>query len=794
VTAEVDDAVLRRRLPPANAVLDAPVGGRVDILRDHAGVPHVYAAATLDLYFGLGFAMAQDRLWQMDRLRRRALGTQAEILGPAYVRSDLLHRAVGIPRIAECEAQRIDEATRGILDSFVRGINHHIEQCGKDLPIEFELLDYAPEPFTVRDTLAIMRAESWSLNGRLYTLTIAEAARLLPESLRAAYLTPEAPDNRILPPGSPYPEVDAQATQPLQAGLLGMGDGSGSNNWAISAGHTASGQALLCSDPHQPFWVPSSWYEYAVHGPQDDAAGAAHPGVPGLWWGANGAIAWGITNNAASARDLYREQVHPTDARLYRDGQDWRQFEEYDVEIRVRGQAAVHHTQRSTVRGPIVNHTLQSIDDSGADDAPLALRWVGQEHFDDVRAAIAVGRARTWADFRTALRDWGVAVFNFGFADSTGQVGYQCAGRVPIRGRQVRGYREANEPADTWQGYVPFEGLPSVLNPERGYVASANERVAADDYPYPLHGSWASGYRAERIRQALAPDGAFDRAQAIALQNDVKNCRAERLCPPLVEWLALEAQPDVVLFRDTLSNWDYRYTTDSCAPALFETFMEVWQQRVMREHFPVHLQPLVRGQTGPAATLIEGGDLDWFQPVTVPPAAATLATPAAASPAAASPAAATRAPNTELRAELVAAAVSAMQLVRERFGAQPRDWQWGAVHRAHWLHPLSTPERTWLDIGPQPVDGGVDTLRSTGLGQPAFAAASGAEYRLVVDFAQPDQFLAVQNIGNSGQPGSPHYADQFPAWLAGTYHVVQLKRADVERDLEGTTVLEPSGP
>jgi penicillin amidase len=135
-----------------------------------------------------------------------------------------------------------------------------------------------------------------------------------------------------------------------------------------------------------------------------------------------------------------------------------------------------------------------------------------------------------------------------------------------------------------------------------------------------------------------------------------------------------------------------------------------------------------------------------------------------------------------------------MQLVRERFGAQPRDWQWGTVHRAHWLHPLSTPERTWLDIGPQPVDGGVDTLRSTGLGQPAFAAASGAEYRLVVDFAQPDQFLAVQNIGNSGQPGSPHYADQFPAWLAGTYHVVQLKRADVERDLEGTTVLEPSGP
>jgi penicillin amidase len=572
-----------------------------------------------------------------------------------------------------------------------------------------------------------------------------------------------------------------------------MGDGSGSNNWAVSAAHSAAGQSLLCSDPHQPLWVPSSWYEYAVHGPQDDAAGAAHPGVPGLWWGSNGAIAWGITNNAASTRDLYREQVHPQDPGLYRDGDSWRPFEECDVEIRVRGQASVHHTQRSTVRGPIVNHTLQTIDQDGRGDAPLALRWVGQEHLDDARAAIAVGRARSWAEFRTALRDWGVAVFNFGFADAAGHVGYQCAGRVPIRGRTVRGYREANEPADAWQGYIPFDGLPSVFDPERGYVASANERVAADDYPYPLHGSWASGYRAERIRQALEADLSFDREHAVALQNDTKSCRAERLCPPLVAWLAQATAPDVVLLRDTLSEWDYQYAMDSCAPTLFEAFMEVWQERVMREHFPAHLLPVVRGQSGPAARLIERGDLDWFNPAT--PSAATAssgtASPAAASPATASPADAAR--GSQLRAELVAAAVDAMEQVRARFGEQPSQWQWGAVHRAYWLHPLSTPERTWLDIGPQSVDGGVDTLRNTGLAPSTFSATSGAEYRLVVDFADPDRFLAVQNIGNSGQPGSPHYADQFPAWLEGTYHTVSLRREDVERDLEGTTILKSKG-
>jgi penicillin amidase len=751
-------ASLRRRVPPASASLSGAVNGRIEILRDRTGVPHVYAGSTADVYFGLGFAMAQDRLWQMDRLRRRALGRQAEILGQEYVESDLMHLAVGIPEIAASEVDRTDAQTRSILESFVAGINRQIESCGPELPVEFGLLEYEPEPFTVRDTIAILRAEWWSLNGRLRTLTIAEAARLLPDELRAAYLEPEASEIRILPPGSPYPAADP-SIQPPTTGWAGTGDSTGSNNWAVAGSHAASGHALLAGDPHQPFWVPSSWYEYALHGPDDDAAGAGHPGVPGLWWGLNGGIAWAITNNAASTRDLYREQIHPTDPGLYRDGDTWRRFDERTVEVRVRGQKSpTRHTQRSTARGPIVNHVVPTLEVGG--DAPLALRWVGQEHLDDVRAAVAIGRARDWETFRTALRDWALAVFNFVYADSSGRVGYQCAGRVPIRGRVVRGYRDANEPADQWRGSIPFEALPYVVDPPRGYVASANERAAPDDYPYPLYGSWGGGYRSERLRQALKGNKALDRAQSVALQNDVKSCRAERLCPLLVRWLAQAQDPDVVELRGVLSAWDWRYTTDSTAPTLFDTFMEVWQDRVARVRFPEELVPLVRGQGGPAARLIERGDLAWF--------------------------------GGDVRAELEAAARETLERVRTRHGADPAGWQWGHVHQAHWRHPLSTPERDWLDVGPAPVDGGADTVRNSGAGQPPFAAASGAEYRMVVDFAEPTQFLAVQNIGNSGQPGSPHYADQFAAWLAGEYHVVALRRSDVERDLEGVTIIDPS--
>ena len=374
------------------------VGGRVEILRDGSGIPHVYAASTQDLYFGLGVAMAEDRLWQMDRLRRRALGRQAEILGPAYLASDIAHLTVGIDRIAAGEADAMDDATRGVVASLVAEINRQIELMGRDLPLEFGQLGYEPEPFTVRDVVAIARGIWWSLNGRIDRIVAAEAARLLPEQFRGLYLTPEASENRVLQHAA------------------GTDDATGSNNWALHGSRTTGGKPVLCGDPHQPFWVPSSWYEYALHGPEDDVAGAGHPGFPGLWWGSNGRIAWAITNNMASTRDLYVEEVDPADPHRYRDGDAWRTFEERRLDIKVRGAAAQALTIRSTARGPVVNALVPSLDAAG--DPPLSLRWVGMEHMDDIRASIAVGRARDWTGFRAALRDWSVAIFNFVYADA----------------------------------------------------------------------------------------------------------------------------------------------------------------------------------------------------------------------------------------------------------------------------------------------------------------------------------------------------------------------------------------
>jgi penicillin amidase len=748
--ASARDDFLRRRATLTDRSITGAVGGAVEILRDRAGIPHIYASSTADLYFGLGVATAEDRLWQIDRLRRRALGRQAEILGPTYAASDAAHLTVGIDLICDREASAVDEKTHAIVAAYVAGINRQIELYGALLPVEFQVLGYAPAPFSVRDVIAIARGFWWSLNGRIDRIVAAEAARLLPTpELRTLYLTPETSENLVLPWLS-RPASEGAGAAPIAAG---SDDATGSNNWALHGSRTGTGKAVLCGDPHQPFWVPSSWHEHALHGPEDDCAGAGPPGFPGLWWGSNGRIAWAITNNAASTRDLYREQVDPHDAKRYRDGDTWRAFDERRVTIPVRGEAARPLTIRSTVRGPVVNGLVPSIEQNG--DPPLSLKWVGMEHLDDLRASIAIARAHDWAGFRNALRDWSVAVFNFVYADKDGHVGYQMAGRVPVRGRIVPGFRDANDAADRWQGYIPFEGLPHSFDPPRGYVASANQRIVPPEYPHPFYGAYSQGHRGIRIDQAFGGGGIADRAAAIALQNDVKNCRAERMCPHILRHLAGSRDADAVAVTAALKSWDGRYTLDSAVPTVFETFMNLWQRTVIGAHVPERLLDLTQQQTGLAMSLLEGVHPQYF-------AAGTSAT-------------------------VVAVAKQAMAELRSRLGNDQQGWQWGRIHKAHWHHPIANAA---FDIGPESLDGGSHTVRNTGGEQPPHAASSGAEYRIVVDFAVPDSFVAVQNIGNSGVPGSPHYKDQFEPWVRGEYHTVQLRRDRIE--CESTTRIRPN--
>lgn len=720
------------------------VKGKVEILRDRAGIPHIYANRTDDLFFGLGLAAGEDRLWQMDRLRRRALGTQAEILGAAYLNYDIAHRTLGLDRIAIDETSKLDGKTYEELAAYVAGINRQIEIFGRKLPPEFKVIGYEPEPFAVSDLIAIARGFWWSLNGRIDRLTAAEAAKLLPEAFREIYLTPEAAEHVVLPDGGSL--------------MAGSDDQTGSNNWASSGRITKGGKAVLAGDPHQPFWVPSSWWEYGIHGPEDDAAGAGHPGFPGLWWGSNGTVAWAITNNMASTRDLYREQVDKKNPKRYLDGDTWRDFETRTETIAVKGGAAKKLVVRSTVRGPVVNDLVTLVDDPRT-HAPISLRWSSLEHLDDMRASINLSRVKNFKEFRSCLRDWAGTVFNFVYADSKGNVGYQMAGRVPVRGRVTYGLRDANNPQDRWKGHIPFERLPYSYNPKRGYVASANQRIVPPNYPEVIYGAYSQAHRGIRINQAFAKKG-WDTAKTVQLQNDVKSVRAERVVPGILKTLAGAKSKEAKEIAAALKGWDFEYTLNSVAATVFETFMFHWQRRVVAEYMPERLLDLTMQQTNLAcALLVKPGK--YFKKSTA-------------------------------AAEADKSAKAAVATLVKRLGANRAKWNWGAIHIAHWKHPLSTAQNTkTFDIGPRAADGGSHTVRNMGGELPPHAASSGAEYRIVVDFAKPGSFRAVQNIGNSGVPGNPHYRDQFDAFIDGEYHTVSLKRADVERATESRTEIKP---
>jgi penicillin amidase len=738
----------------------------------------VRAASERDALVGLGYCEGRDRLWQLDYLRREALGTLSELLGTEAHASDLRMRTVGIDLVATSEAERMDPETRSLVDGFVVGVNLAIEAQRGALPIEFELLEYEPEQWTLRDTIAVFRGLWWQLNGRLETIVAAEAARrLLPDdALYAAFTTPELPDERIIPSTENYPRrADGTGAGTLDA------HPTGSNNWVISAARSTTGQALLASDPHLPFVNPSDFYEAHLSWPGHDVVGAHWAGVPGVQFGYNGRVAWGLTNNAASARDLYVEDVDPAQPDSYRRGDRWLPYQHRTVEIAVRGEAPRQHEIRSTDLGPVMNATVQPAEEGG--DPPLSMRWVGLEHLDDIRSLLAVGRAQSWPEMRAALADWSLPVWNWTYADVDGRVAYQCAGRVPLRGRVTRGYRDPNEPTDGWHGYVDYDLLPRLDNPKRGYHHTANNRVAPDDYAVPLHGAWAGGNRATRVRDRIEAVPAVSPEESRSIQHDVFLIRAARMAPPLARILADSDDAELRRAADLLASWDFRYALDTPAPTVFEAIVHHLAERVVLARVPRRLLGLLHGNgVALASRLLEGEPIAWFESAT-------------------------------LDAEVVAAAREGLAFLRRRFGGDLAAWSWGKVHTITFVHPLASSNTLASDgqlgsdgpfplagafaevanVGPAPVPGAADTVRNAaGRIDHDFGIVSGAEYRLLVDFAATPAALGINVLGQSGQPGSNHQRDQLADWVGDGYHPLLIDWPSIQAAAAGRVEIGPS--
>ncbi|MHB1415572.1 MAG: penicillin acylase family protein [Chloroflexota bacterium] len=497
------------------------LNGPVTILRDTAGIPHIYASGFRDLFFAQGYVTAQDRLWQMETNRRTAWGRLSEVFGEAGLEADLLFRSMGLGRVAQAEEQALDGETRAILQAYADGVNAYVAHLSGVLPLEFTLLRVDFEPWRPVDSLAWGKMMAWELSTNWATEVrrAALVAKLDPQ--RTAELMPSVPPGVVpqVPAGLDLSTLGLSALRRLDNVtelVRPSSQGMESNNWVVSGSRTDTGLPFLANDPHLGIQIPAIWYEVHLVGADFDVAGLSMPGSPGVIIGHNRHIAWGVTNTGADVQDLYVERANPDNPGQFLYKGAWEDAQIVRETIAVRGRSApVELAIPYTRHGPIINA-------DAPDEPPLALRWTALEPSSLPRSVIGIDRASNWQEFRTSLGDFSSPSQNFVYADTDGNIGYQMSGSIPVRAKgdgllPVPGWTGEYE----WDGYVPFSALPSKYNPPEGLLFTANDRVVGDDYPYLITYEWAPGFRAERIKAMLAGRSSLSLQDMRAAQLDI---------------------------------------------------------------------------------------------------------------------------------------------------------------------------------------------------------------------------------------------------------------------------------
>ncbi len=786
------------RVPAGTGKRSATVKQAVTIQRDDWGIPHVFAQNDDDLFFGFGYATAQDRLFQLDYLRRRALGQIAAVLGPDGLELDLVARTVGLHLIAEQEWKSLPDETRRLVTAFSNGINALIQNSGDKLPIEFDLLGYRPAPWRPVDSLAIAGEFRWYLTGRFPVIVIPELAKrtLGAGPLYDAFLQAEADAEAILPAGS-YPAKKA-GVQPVGVSINDLAEGHGSNNWVVSGAKALAGKPLVASDPHIAFGAVSCWHEVHLCGGSFNVAGITYAGMPGVLFGKNEHVAWGITNNICSIRDLYQERTDAAHPGCFQFDGKWEPARERVEVIEVKGQKPVHKTIRLSRNGPIVDEILPP---PAKTTGPVSLKWLGASPCGWITALLGMDRAKSGDELRRATEPWLVPTFCVVYADVAGHIGYQCTGRLPIRDHWERAYRPGWDAAHQWAGLIPFDGMPHLADPPRGWIGTANNRVAADDFPYPLSGTWNNGFRALRIRQMLEGQPKFARDDFAKMHQDSLSLRAVECLPRLIRTIErhlasgventmmtvseaafidateIESQISESVDADQefravlqqalahLKAWDCRVEPESVAATIFNVFFDKWCQRVSRQRFSDEQASLVAGAVGGLASrLLDQNLANWFEDQKAPELS-----------------------DVARFLAIIETIQSTLMQLAVNLGPDMDDWRWGRLHTLQQKHVLSGRGDlgALLDRGSVPVRGDYVTVCNTGLA-PDYSAPTGAGYRMIADLSDAKGGLWAIDAGSeSGHPGSPHYDDQLDDWISGRYHYLSLNREGLPATQDG---------
>lgn len=752
---------------------------KVVVYRDSLAIPHIIAQNDEDLYRAVGYVMAQDRLWQMDLLRRVTTGRLSEIFGEDLIETDLFLRSLRILEKSRLILSKTGPERIKALEAFSDGVNQYIEQNDKSLPLEFSILGYKPEKWKPAYSVNIIGYMAWDLAGSTYSSEVI-IYKLLEKFGREKmqYLLPRFAGRADLV----YPDfkLDSQKlsfTEKLAAHqeiLKGLGSQifSGSNNWAVSGEKTVTGMPLFANDMHLGLNAPGIWYQmhHIIEGKMN-VTGVVVPGQPLIVSGHNDSIAWGMTNLAVDDIDLYIEKINPNDSGQYMFNGEWKNFDIRKEVIKIKGGGEVEKELHFTHRGPVISG-FKNLSDV------ITMRWIGNDYSDEMRGVYLLNRANNWEDFKNAISTFKSVSQNFVYADVNGNIGLYAGGGIPVR--KGNGYTIMSGETDEydWKGVVPFEQLPYSYNPESGFVSSANNKTVDDDYPYYIGIYFAQEYRIKRIRELLNQKEKLSIEDFIEIQNDQNSALVKKLRKDIVEILNKAELNDMEeKALEIFTNWDGEMSAEDAGPAVFESFYLILPKNILMDEMGEDLYSEYYGNSTLLKNFIENlwsnKEMKWCDDIT------------------------TKDVKEGFDEMVVKSFKEAIAKLAEKMGDTPERWSWGSIHKFTLEHPLGGKKILAkifnLNRGPYELGGSFHTVRPFSYPfRDPFKVDHGASQRHIYSTANWDLSLSVIPTGTSGVPASDHYCDQTALYINGKYHNDMFSKDLVIRNAKYTMRFIPA--
>jgi len=707
--------IFYRSLPQTSGTIATQVGQPVEVTRDALGVPHIKAQTLEDALFTQGYVTAEDRMWQLDTLRRLPAGDLSEIIGVATLETDRESRRLRLRRLAEQIYTQFSPADRASFSAYARGINAYIESHHGRYGLEFRLLNYDPRPWSVVDSILIGLHMFRTLTTDWKNKLVKEQMLAQGEPDKVRYLFPSRTGLEFMPGADIHP---------------------GSNAWAVSGAHTASGKPLLSNDMHLEFSLPGVWYMMHLQAPGMNVEGVELPGVPGIISGHNDRIAWGVTNLQFDVQDVYLERMDTRTGRYVYAGKVEQARQEREI-INIKGKQPEEMVVWVTRHGPIFQQT---------ENRAMALRWTAQDPSIFHNVFLDVDRARNWDEFLSAITPYGGPGQNFVYADVDGNIGYHAAGKLPIRRNYygdlpVDGSTGENE----WDGYIPFEQLPRAFNPANGYVVSANQNPFPADFPYHVNGTFASPHRSRQIFDMLAAGGnKLTPADNLRIEKDVYSGLSKFVARQLVAAYEKRGATNP-LFTDAvamLKTWDGQMDQNRAEPFIVTLAFQYIRKAIADRASPgggAIYDPQISASV--VERLLRERPAGWF------------------------------ADYDEL---LLRCFSDGMEEGQRLQGKDPKHWKWGKYMFLDGKHPVGGQIPVvgkYFNIPLTPMSGGSTTVKQT-------SRKLIPSERMNHSLGNWDDSLWSLPVGQASNIASPHYSDQWSAYYAGQAFPMQFKKVE----------------